>query len=182
MTFGRLAISSTSAPIIFPNSLRDSMIIGSHSSQFSPKSCQSSRYSRIAFRTLTDGGPVPALSKYARRDVTGISFLTASRSKFKHAPMSKLKMNLSVAIVYYKGSWFFRLCKTVEQTMFSLSLLSAFFEPPGGGCCRTSSSYTKTRCFPGRIVHKNRLQYYCSERISLSLLGGFYGVVVRVCE
>jgi hypothetical protein len=30
---------------------------------------------------LIDGGPVPALSKYARREVTGISFLT--RSIFK---------------------------------------------------------------------------------------------------
>jgi len=35
----------------------------------------------MAFRTLIDGGPVPALSKYALREVTGISFLT--RSIFK---------------------------------------------------------------------------------------------------
>src|SRR5439155_21627818 len=81
LTFGRLSTSSRLAPVIFPKSRRDSMIMGSHSSQFSPQSRQSARYSWIALRTLIDGGPVPALSKYARREVTGISFLT--RSIFK---------------------------------------------------------------------------------------------------
>lgn len=40
--------------------------------------------SLIEFSTGIDGGPVPALSKYARREVTGICFLT--RSIFKETP------------------------------------------------------------------------------------------------
>src|SRR2546426_11262115 len=87
LTFGTLATSSRLTPIIFPKSRRDSIMMGSHSSQFSPKSRQSARYSWIAFRTLIDGGPVPALSKYARREVTGISFLT--RSMFKEGKASR---------------------------------------------------------------------------------------------
>jgi len=42
-------------------------------------------YSLIAFRTGIEGGPVPALSKYALREVTGICFLT--RSMFKRTPL-----------------------------------------------------------------------------------------------
>src|SRR5207237_4900443 len=38
-------------------------------------------------RMLIDGGPVHALSKYARREVTGISFLT--RSMFKEGKASR---------------------------------------------------------------------------------------------
>src|SRR2546428_7732153 len=85
VTFGTDAISSSVAPpIIFPKSRRDSMMRGSHSSQFSPYSRQSAMYSLIALRTGMDGGPVPALSKYALRAVTGICFLT--RSIFKETP------------------------------------------------------------------------------------------------
>src|SRR5947208_11581353 len=85
VTFGTDAISSRGIPpIIFPNCRRDSMIRGSHSSQFSPYSRQSAMNSLIELRTEMDGGPVPALSKYARREVTGICFLT--RSMFKETP------------------------------------------------------------------------------------------------
>src|SRR6266702_1142805 len=85
VTFGTEAISSDlTPPIIFPNCRRDSMMSGSHSSQFSPYSRQSAMNSLIALRTGRDGGPVPALSKYARREVTGICFLT--RSIFKETP------------------------------------------------------------------------------------------------
>src|SRR5712691_2379282 len=85
VTFGTEAISSrVTPPIIFPNCRRDSMISGSHSSQFSPYSRQSAMNSLIALSTGMDGGPVPALSKYARREVTGICFLT--RSIFKETP------------------------------------------------------------------------------------------------
>src|SRR5881628_2125819 len=84
VTFGTQPTSSTVPPIIFPNSRRDSIMRGSHSSQFSPYSRQSAMYSVIAFRTGIGGGPVPALSKYARRAVTGICFLT--RSMFNGTP------------------------------------------------------------------------------------------------
>jgi len=53
--------------------------------------------SLIELRTEMDGGPVPALSKYARREVTGICFLT--RSIFKETPrldeaqLAKLSIN-----------------------------------------------------------------------------------------
>src|SRR5712692_4065034 len=83
-TFGTHPISSGVAWTILENSLRESMIMGSHSSQFSPYSRQLAMYSLIAFRTEIVGGPVPALSKYARREVTGICFLT--RSMFKISP------------------------------------------------------------------------------------------------
>src|SRR5712692_3618278 len=84
-TFGTQPISSDVAWIILAKSLRESTIMGNHSSQFSPYSRQSAMYSLIAFRTGTGGGPVPALSKYARREVTGICFLT--RSIFKISPV-----------------------------------------------------------------------------------------------
>src|SRR5207302_8824888 len=51
----------------------------------------------IELMTEMDGGPVPALSKYARREVTGICFLT--RSIFKETPrldeaqLAKLSIN-----------------------------------------------------------------------------------------
>src|SRR6266550_6907414 len=96
LTFGTLATSSRVAPIVFPKSRRDSMMMGSHSSQFSPKSRQSARYSWIAFRTLIEGGPVPALSKYARREVTGISFLTTSIFKETTVPRHVLSFPFGV--------------------------------------------------------------------------------------
>ena len=63
VTLGMFAISSVSAPMSLPNSRRESMMIGSHSSQFSPYSFQSVMNSFNALRTIIVGGPVPALSK-----------------------------------------------------------------------------------------------------------------------
>ncbi len=87
-TLGTQPTSSRLAPTILPKRRRESMIMGSHSSQFSPYSRQSAMYSLMAFRTGMGGGPVPALSKYARRLVTGICFLT--RSMFKKTPLRRV--------------------------------------------------------------------------------------------
>src|SRR5438445_449730 len=65
VTLGMFAISSVSAPMSLPNSRRESMMIGSHSSQFSPYSFQSVMNSFNALRTIIVGGPVQALSKSA---------------------------------------------------------------------------------------------------------------------
>src|SRR3972149_5316538 len=67
VTLGRHATSSRPAPTRFPKRRRASMIIGSHSSQFSPYSRHSVRNWFSALMTAMGGGPVPALSREARR-------------------------------------------------------------------------------------------------------------------
>src|SRR3989442_811694 len=70
VTLGMFAISSVSAPMSLPNSRRESMMIGSHSSQFSPYSFQSVMNSFNALRSIIVSGPVPALSQCASCDVS----------------------------------------------------------------------------------------------------------------